>query len=90
MSTKEFPDVLQAIYSMDNADICRVGEHLGYDWNQVCDEIGKAGCYAEDGDGAFTIHRHRDNDYYDNKILNEIFVAIFDHYKDVKKFQIVN
>ena len=86
-----FPDVVQKIYSMDNSDINMVGEHLGYDWNEVCDEVSKAGFYAEDGDGAFTISRNAKSDYSsDSKIINEIFVAIFENYPEVKTIQVIN
>lgn len=85
-----FPDVLKKIYSMDNSDINVVGEHLGYEWNQVCDEISKAEFYAEDCDGAFTVSRNAKSDYSSRTIINEIFKAIFAHYPDVKTIQIVN
>ena len=86
-----FPDVLECVYSMDNAGMNVVGEHLGYDWNQICDEVREAGFYAEDGDGAFSVYRDAKNEYCSSsKILNEIFVAIFAHYPKVDKIQIVN
>jgi hypothetical protein len=76
---------------MDNSDMNVVGEHLGYDWNQVCDEVSKAGFYAEDGDGAFTVNRSSKSEYSSkSKIINEIFVAIFANYPNVKTIQITN
>lgn len=85
-----FPEVVCSIYSIHNSDINIVGEYLGYDWNQICEEIQEEGFYAEDGDGAFTISFSPKNDYAKSKVLNDILIAIFEHYPHVKKLQIVN
>lgn len=75
---------------MDNSGLNVVGEHLGYDWNQVCDAVGQAEYYAEDGDGSFTVQRSKKNDYSSNAIINAIMVAIFEQYPHVNKVRISN
>ena len=83
-----FPDIINSVYTMNNSDINVVGMHLGYDWNDVCDEISKARYYAEDGDGAFNVYRGET--YSENEIINKIMTAIFDNYPNVDCIQIVN
>jgi hypothetical protein len=85
-----FPQVLEQTWHMGNADINVVGVHLGYDWNQVCDAVSNAGYYAEDGDGSFTVHRDRKDDYSENEIINKIMIAIFANYPQVNKIRISN
>lgn len=85
-----FPQVLKQTWTMENSDINVVGVHLGYDWNQVCDEISKAGFYAEDGDGAFSVYRDSENDYSSNKVINHIMVELFAAYPNVREIQITN
>jgi hypothetical protein len=85
-----FPQVLKSVWTMENSGINVVGEHLGYDWNQVCDEISKAGFYAEDGDGAFAVYRSSKNDYSSNQIINHIMTELFAAHPDVREIQITN
>ncbi len=86
----DFPKVLEAIWSMQNSDINVVGVHMGYDWNQVCDEISTSCFCAEDGDGAFTVYYDKNKDYSSSVIINEIMHAIFSHHPGVKSLQIIN
>lgn len=102
MTSNAFPDVLKLTYQMNNSDLCVVGQHLGYHWNQVCGAIRDAGFYAEDGDGAQTVeryyHDHDDEDgeedaatcYSENPIIQRIMEEIFAHYPDVQEISIVN
>lgn len=85
-----FPQVLKSVWTMENSDINVVGVHLGYDWNNVCDEISKAGFYAEDGDGAISVYRDRNNDYSSNAVINHIMTELFAAYPDVREIQITN
>lgn len=85
-----FPTVLKQVWHMDNSDLNVVGEHLGYTWNQVCDEVGKAGFYAEDGDGSFTVTRNKENSYADNEVIDAIMTAIFANHPDVRVIRISN
>lgn len=86
-----FPDVVKSIYSMDNSDINVVGEHLGYDWNEVCDEISKSGFYGQDGSGSFTIFRNKKDEYCsESSIINEIFVEIFKHNPTVNEIAVID
>lgn len=82
-----FPDVLTQRWTMENADLCRVGEHLGFGWNNVCDEISKAGFYAEDGDGTFNAYR---GDETGNEMIDQIMAAIFEENPTVNEIQISN
>lgn len=83
----EFPGVLEQVWSMDNVDICTVGVHLGYDWNDVSGEISTTGFYAEDGEGTFT---HDKGDDTDSEMLNAIMNAIYENYPHVKSISISN
>lgn len=85
-----FPNVVKSIYSMDNSDINVVGEYLGYDWNEICDEISSEGFYGQDGTGCFYISRSSKNEYADSKILNEIFVEIFKHNPTVNEITVID
>lgn len=86
-----FPNVVKSIYTMKNSDINVVGEYLGYEWNKVCDEISKAGFYAEDGEGAFEIRRNHKNQYSnESQIINKIFVEIFNQNPKVHNITIIN
>lgn len=85
-----FPQVLQQVWYMNNSDINVVGEHLGYDWNEVCDHVSDAGFYAQDGDGSFSVSRSSKNDYSENEVINKIMTAIFDNYPQVSKIVINN
>lgn len=81
----EFPQVLRQVWMMSNSDLNVVGEHLGYDWNEVCDEIDSAGFYAEDGEGTFSVSRTNKNDYSSSEMINNIMTAIFENYPQVER-----
>ena len=87
MIMSEFPQVLTQVWKMDSSDLCVVGQHLGYDWNQVCEEIGTAEFYAQDGDGTLT---HDKGDDTDSEVLNAIMNAIYEAYPNVKCITISN
>lgn len=85
-----FPQVLKQVWFMESSDVNVVGEHLGYKWNKVCDEVSRAGFYAEDGDGTLTVSRTIDNDYSSNEVINKIMTAIFENYPQVNEISISN
>ena len=58
-----FPKVLEQVWCMDNSGLNEVGVHLGYDWNQICDEVSTSEFYAQDGDGSFIVTRCSKSDY---------------------------
>ena len=80
-----FPKVLKLEYTMDSADLNRVGEHLGYTWNQVCNEVSKVAFYDEDGGGCIT---HRIGDETNSEILDKIMAAIYENYPDAEEIKI--
>lgn len=85
-----FPQVLEQVWHMGTSDINVIGEHLGYEWNDVCDAVSDSRFYAEDGAGSFTVSRAKKNDYSDNEMINKIFIAIFENYPQVNQITISN
>lgn len=85
-----FPKVLEQVWHMSNSGLNEVGEHLGYDWNQVCDEVREAEFYAQDGDGIFTVHRCSKGDYSSSEVINKIINAIFFNYPQAESISISN
>lgn len=65
---------VEQVWMMGQSDVCGAGEALGYDWNEVCSAVSKAGFYAEDGDGTMTVSR---GDDHGNDIINAIMDAVF-------------
>lgn len=60
-------------WTMDNSDLNVIGETLGFDWNDVCDEIASQELYGTDGCGYSTMSR---NEY--KTLTSPVLVAIFD------------
>lgn len=85
-----FPNVVKQVYSLENSGLNVIGEYLGYEWNQISEEVSKVGFYAEDGDGAFTVHLQKNGKYSGSEILDEIIQAIFANYPEATVLQIVN
>lgn len=99
MNTKDNNEVSNSIRNLnalkqkwiiDCGSLMDIGEILGYDGNQVCDEIGNAEFYAQDGDGAFNVCRSNKNNYSTNKVINEIMIEIFKSYPTVNEISIIN
>ena len=62
--------------TMDSSGLNEVGEALGYDWNEVCDEIMAHGFHGECGDNGVSIRKVNVNSLKSEvlkKILNQIF-----------------
>lgn len=76
-------------WSMDNADINRVGEQLGYDWNAVCDAVQRADLYGQDGDGSIDVSRE-DLDDWEEGMLKTIFLHIFESHPGMDEITIIN
>lgn len=76
-------------WSMENADINRVGEKLGYDWNAVCDEVRRADLYGQDGDGSIDVSRDEIDDF-DSPVLKAIFAHIFASHPEMTEITIIN
>ena len=72
---------------MDSSDICVVGEHLGYKWNRICDQIRNVGFYAEDGDGTIV---HQRGEKTGSEVLDEIMNAIYEANPGVDEITIKN
>ena len=45
-------------HTINNSDLNLVGESLDYDWNTICDEIGKHGLHGEDGCGYVSVRKY--------------------------------
>lgn len=87
MST--FPNVLQKVYQMNNSGLNVVGQHLGYDWNYICEQTRDAGLHGHDGRGDTTVWRSEIEEY-ENPVVQEILKAIFGHYPDAEQISIVD
>lgn len=74
---------------MLNSDICEVGQELGFEWNAVVEEIQDHGFYAEDGEGAITVHK-KDIPSIESDVLRRIFMEIFNSYKIPDSIQVIN
>lgn len=59
---------------MLNSDINEEGEKLGYEWNQVCNEVQKEWLHGQDGDGYVRVTRKRK---FESTVLTHIFDTLF-------------
>lgn len=75
-------------YVMNNSDLNVVGEQMGYDWNEICDEISNNGLQGSDGDGAVTVYKNRQ--YNKGEILNSIINKLFEMNPDVQEIYIID
>lgn len=90
-NTKTFPNILESKFVMQNSDLCVVGVYLGYEHNQVVEEIQNDDCRAYDGEGTIVREREADpSDYSENEVIRAIFEAIFNNYPHVDEITICN
>lgn len=81
-----FPQVVRFEPTIYSTAIIEVGVYLGYEWNQICNEMHNEDMYAQDGEGSFTICK---TDNYTSDIINEIVKAIFDHNPDINSITVI-
>jgi len=83
-----FPKILVQTWVMDSADLCEVGEYLGYDWSCVAQEIQEKEFYPMDGEGVLDISRGVEVE--NSPILTHIISSIFENYPDVNEIVIAS
>lgn len=81
-----FPQVISFEPTMYDYGLNEVGEYLGYDWDQICNEIDDAELYAQDGGGSFTISKSYSGP---SAILNEIVKAIFNNNPNIASITVI-
>lgn len=93
MKKENIKNPVKIKYTMNNSDINVVGDKLGYDWNEICDEIDKYGCSGQDGDGFIEIFKMTDKNRFHERygeILGTILFTIFEMNPLVDSIYVMN
>lgn len=85
---KRVSKIVTKKYVIENSDLNEIGELLGYDWNDICNALSNNGIHGEDGTGFTTMRRAKN--YSKNKMVNDIFEAIFESNKDIDEVYILD
>lgn len=77
-------------FTIVNSDLCKVGELLGYDWNNMCDLLQKHHLNGKDGSGYFSISKGTaENNEYSEEICN-VFNKIFEDNPECKTLYVMD
>ena len=87
---KQISNIVKKKFVIENSELNRIGELLGYEWNNISDALSNDGICGEDGSGYTTMNREKNNKYSDNKMVNDIFVALFASNKDIHEVYILD
>lgn len=74
---------------IDSSALNLVGEALGYDWNDVCDEVQKHEFYGDSGDQGIDV-RKIDLVSIESEMLKNILTKIFESNPQLKSLLILN
>lgn len=74
---------------IDSSALNLVGEALGYDWNDVCDEVQKHEFYADSGDQGIDVRRV-DLVSIESEMIKNILTQIFESNPQLKSLLILN
>ncbi len=83
-----FPDVMVPGV-VKTAGLNIVGEYLGYDWNQVWEEVRNEEFYGEDG-GGISVTRDPSHKYTNSEVLNHIVKEIFENNPKLQRLTFLN
>lgn len=81
--------MIEQRWTMQNSDINQVGTELGYDWNQICDEVSKDSLHGQDGSGFCEVARG-DEKEFSSPILKAIFTEIFRRHPSMNSITVMD
>ena len=82
---KQGKKVVKQEYIIDNSDINKKGQYLGYDWNTICDWLACSELYGEDGAGYTFIERGETFKPTElQHIIDEIFKEVPPHIDSIR------
>lgn len=76
-------------WTMDSADILRIGVTLGFKWNDTCAEVQKEGLHGQDGSGSTRLEKV-DIEELDSEPLKVIFRHIFAKHPGMEEVAIID